>query len=654
MKKYPFKFLDAYEREDRTIFFGRDEEISTLYEMIFQSDLVLVYGASGTGKTSLINCGLAGKFEPHNWFPLLIRRGKNINSSLRNKLLENGANFENSYSYSNNLEDFMGDNLQALSPIGKALQSIYQHYFRPLYLIFDQFEELFIIGRKQEQLEFLETLKDILQSGQPVKIILSIREEYLGHLFDFEREIPALLQKKLRVEPMDFEKVKQVIIGATSYKNTNVTVATDEAEALAIQIFKKLKDKERSRTIQLPFLQVFLDKFYLQITKDKTRKKDAVFSLQALADMGDIEDVLVDFLEEQVTTVAKEFKPQYPQVNKELIWKILSPFATLEGTKEPITKDELLTRLTDLKQNLIDELVLAFVNNRLLRFNENSETYEIAHDSLAKPIAEKRSVEENTLLEIRRLITGQVMVSEDAREYFTEKQLLFISPYLHQFQLNPDEENWIIKSKLERDQVKKKQAEAEAREIVKATRARNLKRKYYATGFLLIIFLGISTFAIFQTFKVKINKQELHIENEYIKELNTAVMSGRGEQYEGLTDLALRQKIQGELDADIESLIKIRASEILVDSSNNVKNFTLWIDVPSFKIYEIKKVDYYLCDEIIFAKRSSKEPSSAFATGFSYAAYCDTINVDIIKVNNDTLQIKFPFKQFFESKKDNL
>jgi Cdc6-like AAA superfamily ATPase len=51
-KKYPFKYLDAYTREDKDFYFGRDEEVKQLYEMTFQSDLLLVYGASGTGKTS--------------------------------------------------------------------------------------------------------------------------------------------------------------------------------------------------------------------------------------------------------------------------------------------------------------------------------------------------------------------------------------------------------------------------------------------------------------------------------------------------------------------------------------------------------------------------------------------------------------------------
>ena len=90
-KKYPFKFLDAYTRADRDIFFGREEEIEELYRMVFQTDMILIYGASGTGKTSLIQCGLASKFQPYEWLALSIRRGENISKSLE-KALENSGN----------------------------------------------------------------------------------------------------------------------------------------------------------------------------------------------------------------------------------------------------------------------------------------------------------------------------------------------------------------------------------------------------------------------------------------------------------------------------------------------------------------------------------------------------------------------------------
>ena len=78
----PFKFLDAYTKQDKDIFFGRDQEIEDLYQKVFEAKILQVYGMSGTGKTSIINCGLANKFEESDWLPINIRRGTDINKSL--------------------------------------------------------------------------------------------------------------------------------------------------------------------------------------------------------------------------------------------------------------------------------------------------------------------------------------------------------------------------------------------------------------------------------------------------------------------------------------------------------------------------------------------------------------------------------------------
>lgn len=82
MPQSPFKFLDSYTKDDRDIFFGCDREIEEMYQKVFESKILLVYGISGTGKTSLINCGLANKFEDTDWLPVNVRRGRNMTESL--------------------------------------------------------------------------------------------------------------------------------------------------------------------------------------------------------------------------------------------------------------------------------------------------------------------------------------------------------------------------------------------------------------------------------------------------------------------------------------------------------------------------------------------------------------------------------------------
>src|SRR5215210_7892822 len=186
MKKYPFKFLDAYSKEDTGIFFGRDEEISALYEMVFQSPILLIYGASGTGKTSLIQCGLASRFQSHDWLALSIRRGSNINASFEKALADAGG-----YTSADNEDDASEERLdeygfatlkQQLSPLAQKFRAIYLNSFRPVYLIFDQFEEIFVLGTTEEQVQFIQTVREILLLDQPVKMIFYIREEYVGDL----------------------------------------------------------------------------------------------------------------------------------------------------------------------------------------------------------------------------------------------------------------------------------------------------------------------------------------------------------------------------------------------------------------------------------------------------------------------------------------
>ncbi len=46
--KNPFKFLDAYDKDDKDRFFCRDKETAQLYNAIHASNLVLIYGASGS------------------------------------------------------------------------------------------------------------------------------------------------------------------------------------------------------------------------------------------------------------------------------------------------------------------------------------------------------------------------------------------------------------------------------------------------------------------------------------------------------------------------------------------------------------------------------------------------------------------------------
>lgn len=460
-KKYPFKFLESYEKKDKDFFFGRTQEVDLLYKMIFKTRILVVYGTSGTGKTSLIQCGLANRFNSYDWLSLYVRRGTNLVEALDRTLC---ANSGNAFAYQKDQEE-------GIMNLAEKIEAVYKASFRPVYLIFDQFEELYVLGSKSEQQQFIKAIKKILSIDRPVKIILSIREEYLGHMYEFEREVPNLLRRKLRVEPMNIEKVSQVTQGINDYGDSLVKIKEEDLKAITKEIFERIKGKkEKSLTIQLPYLQVFLDKLYMNQTGDKDHLTPALITMKDLSEIGDIGNVMQDFLVQQVKEIEDELNAGKNKANADMIWAILSDFCTLEGTKEPISKKKLAKGLTDIDDKIIFAAVDKFAKRRILRHVEEGDLYELSHDSLALKIMERRSADVVKMLEIERFIKSKASLTGDLRVPFTEKEMIYIEPYLKKLKskMGPSEKAFLKESekKIKSDIRKKKRQERKKRHRV--------------------------------------------------------------------------------------------------------------------------------------------------------------------------------------------
>jgi hypothetical protein len=470
MSKYPFKILDPYTRGDKDIYFGRKEESDALYEMVFQTRIVLVYGPLGTGKTSLIQCGLAQKFDSFDWFSLFVRRNDNINNTFLS-VVENAVR-----TVVGEEEGYDPDHLKESATLSELFQILYLNTFKPIYLIFDQLEELFILGNANEEERFLENIKEVLRLEYPVKIIFCLREEYLGFLSNFERQIPELFKKKIRVEQMGFSKVKDVLISATSLMDSNLKLKEGEENIICERIFAVLKgDKERAAGIQLPYLQVYLHKIHTSFSKFQTPGAVTTISLQAIEEVGDLRDVLKDFLEGQVRSLVTS------ELTEGDIWMILSPFATLDGTKDPITLQKLYERIPQLPRGLLERTVYAFTEKKILRYVEDRELYELVHDSIAEKISEKRDRDEVNFLEVTQLIKNQMSNFNTVQVYFTEQQLSFIDIYLERLNsrnaLTPEEQRLIDESRHKLLEEKRAMEEMQQRELTAAQQVAKRERE---------------------------------------------------------------------------------------------------------------------------------------------------------------------------------
>jgi Cdc6-like AAA superfamily ATPase len=353
------KFLDAYEKEDYDYFFGREEDILKLYEKIKKHRLTVVYGYSGTGKTSLIQCGLSHQFSSTDWMDILIRVKRN---STINETLFEGIQMKAKSSIQPPVNGIYDSEF-----LLECLETLYRDYFRTVYLIFDQFEELFIQGTDEEKNQFTDFLVECLKSDVNVKIILVIREEYLGSLDEFESRIPRFYENCSRLERMSKKTIKRVIKnilkenGIEQYQvineyNHNISqTITNESSSSPITTFTDGENEDvqdvrdimydiikdsNTKTVDLPYMQVYLDKLIRNLPEDTVHltKKDVL-------NTGILDDVLADFLQDRVDLISRKVL-----VTEDEIWDVLNILVSVDGTKQSLKSQDIKKAISILNE----------------------------------------------------------------------------------------------------------------------------------------------------------------------------------------------------------------------------------------------------------------------------------------------------------------
>jgi WD40 repeat protein len=415
----PFKFLDSYTKDDRDIFFGRDREIEELYQRVFDSKLLLVYGVSGTGKSSLIHCGLANKFLETDWLPLVIRRGGNI--------IESMAAAISSASLTKQQNKFA-------SPVDfrKGVRSLYLDHYKPIFFIFDQFEELFIFGDKEERKSFIQIAKSLFESDLQCRMIFVMREEYMAGITEFEKYIPTIFSNRVRIEKMSHRNALEAI--KEPCKVFNISLDEGFAEIL----LEKLSPDETD--VELTYLQVFLDKiFRLAVgsvpplggeltggyppTPELKGGASPSFTLSLLEKAGNVSDLLGSFLDKQISLLEDQ--------DTALI--LLKSFVSVKGTKQPMTAEEAreyaLTLGRDIKEPVVKEMIQTFVNLRILCDKDQNGRYELRHDALAAKIYEKFTMAEKELLEVRKFVENAFYTYERRGILLNKQDLEYLKTY---------------------------------------------------------------------------------------------------------------------------------------------------------------------------------------------------------------------------------
>lgn len=409
MSSSPFKFLDSYTRADISSYFGRDRETDELFRRCFLSSILVVYGGSGTGKTSLVQCGLASRFQESDWLPVPVRRSGDMISSVREAIHSVTLTASNS------------------TDLGQLAANLYLDHFKPVYFLFDQFEELFIFGAHSEAEDFFTAIGQLVAKERNARCIFIVREEYLAELTRYERIIPGLIENRYRVERLSHHHAMNVVQQLCGAHGITCT------EGFAAALVERL-DPE-SHGIELSYLQVFLDRCW------RTRQGEEPFSPALLERIGHVDDMLGAFLDEQVADTPE---PQRAEA-------LLKTFVSDQGTKRQLTSSEALEWVNTIGTAMdladVERLLQVFVTKRLLKERDERGRYELRHDALAKTIYSRISLFERDLVELKQLVASAYQAFQKRGTLITPDDLKLIAPYENRLFLSKAEHELVGRSK---------------------------------------------------------------------------------------------------------------------------------------------------------------------------------------------------------------
>ena len=411
-----FKFLDPYGRDDKAIFFGRERETNELHSRVLESGVLVVYGLSGTGKTSLVQCGLAATFEPADCLQISVRRGGDMLESLSAALAQQART-----------------SFKAGASCWEMVRSLYLDHFKPIHLIFDQLEELFIFGGREERKAFGRTLADLQKLEQDVRVILVLREEYLAALTEFEEYLPDIFSHKMRLDKIDRAQARESIKGPCGV--AGIGIETGVVDGLLDKL------SAGSATVELTFLQVVLDRLLQSETSRPGQTPE--LTVTGVAALGDLGNVLATFLETQVAAMAN---PQAAEA-------VLKALVSTEGTRLGMTLEELgkahQVQPHQLERQELEALLQQLVSPaRILNDQDERGRYELRHDSLARTVWERMTVREKEIAEIRQMLAARYRVYESSKRkvLLGADTLQVIAPYADSLYLDPPQAQFLAES----------------------------------------------------------------------------------------------------------------------------------------------------------------------------------------------------------------
>jgi WD40 repeat protein len=407
----PFRYLDWFEKEHAEIFFGRNRQIRKLYDRVegpYPESIILLYGQSGVGKSSILAAGLLPRLE-ESFEIRYVRRQHDIGLT---KTLERA------------LAPSISASLSML-PLWHDCESISR---KKLLVILDQVEETFTRPNKaipNEIDNFVASLREVFHETKTSvkgRLILAFRKEWQPEIEARLRD-NKLAYTNVFLERLDRKGLIEAVGGISTQARLRDHYGLTVDEALPTIIADDLLSDPDSPIA--PTLQILLTKMW---EKAKAENQDAPRFDQALYVSLKRQGILLgDFLDQQIANLANT---QVQAVSSGLALDVLEFHTTKLGTAAQRSTEELQTRYrnqNDILPKLIQDLHDSFLisdTSRTISDRATTGATRLAHDTLAPLVRERfaksghpgqraRRILENRSVEWDQSIVGAPLDGDD-------------------------------------------------------------------------------------------------------------------------------------------------------------------------------------------------------------------------------------------------
>jgi WD40 repeat protein len=203
----PYKDLKRFESVDKQLFFGRDRFLQELFQELDQTNLILLLGASGSGKSSVVRAGMIARLADSmgsQFIDLTFTPNQDPFASLSYCLHTRYPKI--------NCQLLLEGNSDTLVRAVKDLKPTDDFWF----IFIDQFEELFTLSQPEKCKSFMKSLEQLVKvldkpSNCKVKIVATMRSDFLDRLSPYPVFIKLTNRHRPIIAEMQSDELKLAI-----------------------------------------------------------------------------------------------------------------------------------------------------------------------------------------------------------------------------------------------------------------------------------------------------------------------------------------------------------------------------------------------------------------------------------------------------------